>query len=69
MTLIYTRIVQMAPYTVRVILFSTVTVVSVSDLLIKDKKVNTIALQFIWVKMKIVLSWVATAAKTPITKS
>lgn len=47
MTLTYIRIVQKAPYTVRVILFSTVTVVTVSDLVIKDKKVNPIALQFI----------------------
>lgn len=69
MTLTYIRIVQKAPYTVRVILFSTVTVVTVSDLVIKDKKVNTIALPFIWVKMKIILLWAAAATKTPITKS
>lgn len=67
MTLIYTRIVQMAPYTVWVTLFSAVTVVTVSELVIKGKTGNTNAQQFIWVKMKIVLLWAATATKTPIT--
>lgn len=50
MTLIYTRIVQMAPYTVWAALFSAVTVVTVSDLVIKDRTGNTNARQFIWVK-------------------
>lgn len=50
MTLIYTRIVQMAPYTVWVALFSAVTVVTVSDLVIKERTGNTNTRQFIWVK-------------------